>query len=425
MKKTLLPVLLCCTVAAFAQTREQWKSISTEIDPTAKTAIDEIVRRIGDKRVVAIGEETHGTADYYKFRYALTRKLIEEKGFTVFVLENPHEDMASLQAGLGNTPLDTLMRRHLFEIYQSAEMKEFLQWLQASPQGKKVKLAGCDDSFREVTPNLLQERLSKYNNAMLNELLADYALRGSMRAPQYYALPGKQRVVNSGKYNGAYDYFAETYSVVDRIDSIYRTLPEKDELAEDLIFHARSTFAMAPAALRDVYMSRDSLMAARINHYAKRAGAKVIVWAHNAHVAKKPVIEDIGRMGQELQIAHSGQFINIGLNSGDGSSYSYIKVRNINADHNFRDPIFQKELLPLKADSWNAAMQAYTKQSVLFDFSRAKPADKSAFETPKPYRFVGYGIEKSEDDSYFKSAPALLYDLVVFIPVTQHTKPIF
>ncbi|WP_341838927.1 hypothetical protein [Chitinophaga caseinilytica] len=137
MKKTLLPVLLCCTVAAFAQTPEQWKSISTEIDPTAKTAIDEIVRRIGDKRVVAIGEETHGTADYYKFRYALTRKLIEEKGFTVFVLENPHEDMASLQAGLGKAPLDTLMRRHLFEIYQSAEMKEFLQWLQASPQGKK------------------------------------------------------------------------------------------------------------------------------------------------------------------------------------------------------------------------------------------------------------------------------------------------
>ncbi len=110
------------------------------MDPASQKSIDAIVHRIGDKRVVAIGEETHGTGEYITFRHALTKRLIEKEGFTMVILENPHEDMVKLQADFGKVPLDTLMRRHLFEIYQTAEMKAFLQWVLT--EAKKVSPSG-------------------------------------------------------------------------------------------------------------------------------------------------------------------------------------------------------------------------------------------------------------------------------------------
>ncbi len=166
------------------------------------------------------------------------------------------------------------------------------------------------------------------------------------------------------------------------------------------------------------------MMAARVNYHVKEQGVKAVVWAHNAHIAKKPIIEDVGRMGELLDLTNPGKFFNIGLNSGDGS-YTYIKTLNINADHKFRDSAFHTQLLPLKAESWNAVMVQQSKKHTFYDFSRLQPADKSVFQEPKLYRFVGYNAERSADGSYFKTAPALLYDAVLFYPVTHHTQHLF
>lgn len=420
-----MPFFFCCSVSAYAQTPEQWKAISSDFQPASQKSIDALIRRIGDKRVVAIGEETHGTGDYQDFRNALTRRLVEKQGFTMVILENPHEDMVKLQADLGKVPLDTLMRRHLFEIYQTAEMKAFLEWVMAYTQkGKTLRLGGCDDSNRDVLPLMIKERLAKYDNAALNALLDDYIQRAMLHPTAYWALPGKQRVINSGR-NVLVDMMWESLDVALRIDSIYKTLPAKDPLVEELLFHLQGGLAQGPSVIKNRWvLSRDSMMAARVNYHSNVQGAKVVVWAHNAHVAKKPVIDDVGRMGEEIGIANPGRFFSIGLNCGEGT-YTYINTRAINADHRFRDSTFNKALLPLKPESWNAAMQQQTKRPTLFDFSRLQPAERSVFLEPKLYRFVGYNAEKNADGSYFKTAPALLYDAVIYYPVTHHTKHLF
>jgi erythromycin esterase-like protein len=48
---------------------------------------DALMDRIGDARIVLIGEASHGTYEFYHERARITRRLIVEKGFTAVAAE--------------------------------------------------------------------------------------------------------------------------------------------------------------------------------------------------------------------------------------------------------------------------------------------------------------------------------------------------
>lgn len=48
---------------------------------------DPLLEQVGDARVVLLGEATHGTHELYELRAELTRRLIEERGFTIVAVE--------------------------------------------------------------------------------------------------------------------------------------------------------------------------------------------------------------------------------------------------------------------------------------------------------------------------------------------------
>src|SRR3712207_1771329 len=54
--------------------------------------LDPLLDRIGDARIVAVGEASHGTAEYYAWRAALTRRLIEERGIGFVAVEGDWPD---------------------------------------------------------------------------------------------------------------------------------------------------------------------------------------------------------------------------------------------------------------------------------------------------------------------------------------------
>ena len=47
--------------------------------------LDPLLERIGEARCVLLGEASHGTSEYYTWRTAITRRLVEEKGVLVLV----------------------------------------------------------------------------------------------------------------------------------------------------------------------------------------------------------------------------------------------------------------------------------------------------------------------------------------------------
>src|SRR5262249_9688566 len=54
--------------------------------------LDPLLDRIGDARFVLLGEASHGTHEYYTWRFAITRRLIEEKGFSFIAVEGDWPD---------------------------------------------------------------------------------------------------------------------------------------------------------------------------------------------------------------------------------------------------------------------------------------------------------------------------------------------
>ena len=50
----------------------------------AKEVVDGIPE---DRRVVLLGESTHGTEEFYRVREAVTKRLVEERGFTAVLFE--------------------------------------------------------------------------------------------------------------------------------------------------------------------------------------------------------------------------------------------------------------------------------------------------------------------------------------------------
>lgn len=54
--------------------------------------LDPLLTAIGDARVVLLGEASHGTSEYYTWRAALSKRLIQEKGFNFIAVEGDWPD---------------------------------------------------------------------------------------------------------------------------------------------------------------------------------------------------------------------------------------------------------------------------------------------------------------------------------------------
>src|SRR5947208_16593648 len=55
---------------------------------------DGLLKLIGNARVVLVGEATHGTHEFYSERAAITKRLIDEKDFSVVAIEADWLDAA-------------------------------------------------------------------------------------------------------------------------------------------------------------------------------------------------------------------------------------------------------------------------------------------------------------------------------------------
>src|SRR5436305_11379335 len=54
--------------------------------------LDPLLEQIGEARYVLLGEASHGTAEYYTWRAALSKRLITEKGFSFLAVEGDWPD---------------------------------------------------------------------------------------------------------------------------------------------------------------------------------------------------------------------------------------------------------------------------------------------------------------------------------------------
>lgn len=420
MRSLLVSLVMILSLSATCQLLPA--TVITPIDKREKY-LDSLVAMIGNKRIVAIGEDTHGTGDFYDLRAAITERLIRQKGFTTVILENPHEDMLALQHQLATGNLDTLMRKHLFAIYQSKEMRNFLVWFRKqSAKKKNLKLAGSDDSFREILPQYMLEAAAKYNDTSLINMCHEFMLRQTLDVKSFYQQTGR---INKDTLPKSKDYMLATYRLLEQMDSLCISKKYNDPSLKELIFHAKTGYVYYERMAKKIGVSRDEIMGQRVNFHAADPSAKIIVWAHSAHIARYAwLAKEVGLMGATIAKQYPKDYFSIGLSGGAGS-YSYITTRMINADHDFKDTLFHAPLLPTATGSWNQQFNEARPAAFLVDFAKLSAGERAEWEKPRTIKMLGYGKEISADKDYYPVSLPQMFDALIFLKETHHTSALF
>lgn len=132
--------------------------------------LDNLLARIGDCRLVLLGEASHGTAEFYEMRARITRELIEKKGFNCIAVEADWPDATHIDHYIHGTEPDPLLESKPFSrfptwMWANHSVLEFTHWLKAHNEQidepeKQVGFYGLDlysmFSSMEVVLNYLE-----------------------------------------------------------------------------------------------------------------------------------------------------------------------------------------------------------------------------------------------------------------------------
>ena len=72
------------------------REVAEPVRGIAEIDFGAVLERIGDARVVLVGEASHGTSEFYATRAQLTKALIQHKGFTIVAAEADWPDAARI-----------------------------------------------------------------------------------------------------------------------------------------------------------------------------------------------------------------------------------------------------------------------------------------------------------------------------------------
>ncbi|MGW4569002.1 erythromycin esterase family protein [Streptomyces sp. NPDC004561] len=305
---------------------------------TGPASLDPLLERIGDARYVLLGEASHGTADYYQVRDALTRRLIEEKGFSFVAVEGDWPDCQAVHAsvvGAPDAPEDPAevlagFRRWPAWMWGNTDVAAFTRWLrrhnEGRPAGQRVGFFGLDvyslweslhavlGHLREHDPDHVEPALEAYH--CLEPYAEDphsYVLATRLTpegcAPQVVALLTelRQRAAQVTAADGPLAEFAarQNAEVLAGAERYYRAMLDSGPESWNI---------------RDRHMADtlDRLM----EHHGP--GAKAVVWAHNTHIgdARATDMADTGmiNVGQLVRERHMGDgVVLVGFGSYTGT----------------------------------------------------------------------------------------------------------
>ncbi|MFI7583733.1 erythromycin esterase family protein [Kocuria sp. M1N1S27] len=302
--------------------------------------LDRLVERCAGARFVCVGEASHGTHEYYRWRALLSRRLVEEHGFAWIGVEGDWPDCWRLDRwvrGRADQDLDARSVLDGFErwptwMWANEEVAEFLDWLREEnarrPSREQVGFYGLDvyslwDSLREIVswlersaPEALPVALRAWQCFVpFHEDPHEYArsmriVPESCEADVVALLAEVRRRALDGTEGdpGALDdALNATLNAMVAVDAerYYRTMVRGDRPSWNV---------------RDEHMAEIADMLSR--HHGP--GSKGLVWEHNSHVgdARATDMLDAGlvSVGQLLRERHARQeVVLVGLASWAGT----------------------------------------------------------------------------------------------------------
>ncbi|WP_432543471.1 erythromycin esterase family protein [Kineococcus sp. SYSU DK002] len=271
----------------------------------ASTSGAEPADRDHTRRVLALGEPNHGSREVFALKSRLIVEAARAGGLTHVAMEASTDRCLPLGEYVAGRRAwdDSLLLDIGFWTWRTEEVRDLLHALRAHNDSgaSPVAFVGVDPQLPTASAEMVRAALQRAGtlDAASTRLLDILSL---MRVGD--ALP-----------SGAAHLLRDITAHLDTEEEVcaFAALGDAARLAS-----GEAGFAAVAA--------RDALMAERVLRLVQAPGARVAVWAHNAHVAKRPYGGGrVRSMGQHLAEALGPRYWALGVFAGSGSFRAYTR----------------------------------------------------------------------------------------------------
>lgn len=253
----------------------------------SEASFDRLISSLKDKRVVMLGESTHGTEEFYQLRSAISKKLIKDHGFKFIAVEGDWPDASRLnryiRKGEGGTAKDVLVanRRWPTWMWSNEQVVELAEWMKTtsaefygldvySMQESMAEVLNYVDKFHSHLSKEVRDRYACFDPYAGNEISYARSLFKNPSGCEDEVVLNLQRILNLRMRIAQTDEAAffdaeQNARIVANAESYYRAMVQADSSSWNI---------------------RDGHMLETLDRLLERhgEGAKGIVWAHNTHI---------------------------------------------------------------------------------------------------------------------------------------------
>ncbi len=308
---------------------------------------DPLIDMVGNARIVLLGEASHGTHEFYRERALITKRLIEEKGFSLVAVEGDWPECYHVNQwvrGASGSASDALGAFTAYPTWMwgNFDVLHFIEWLRRHndaltpdgrpppdgrlpPEGHKVGFYGLD--LYSVFSSM--EAVIKYLESVDSEAARVASQRYACFEPfsgnkDLYAYSAGLGIVQGCEAEAVsmlqeLRRKREDYIPISPDDSYFYALMSAT-VARDGERYYRAMYGgdVNSWNLRDVHMTNT------LDHLLEHFGpeTRAVIWEHNTHVGDFRATagaDGMVNVGQLVRERHPGEFVAVGFGTYQGS----------------------------------------------------------------------------------------------------------
>ncbi|MDQ0142314.1 erythromycin esterase family protein [Cupriavidus necator] len=387
---------------------------------------------LGGFRVVLLGESTHGTAEFYHARAALTAHLVARHGFRIIAVEADWPDAAAVDryvrdrppqpAETPGTAAGAAFTRFPVWMWRNLEVARFIRWLRAHnaahPPARRAGFFGLDIYSLGASMAAVLAYLEGVDPLAAQAARERYAcLEPWRRDPARYG-----RAVLHGTHADCEDAVVQQLQALLDKRLAYARAGHEDFLdaAQNarLVASAERYYRVMYHGSDDSWNLRDTHMFETLSHLLQAHGpdSRAVVWAHNSHIGDASQTEmgtSHGQLniGQLCREAFGDTAALVGFSTYDGT---------VAAATSWDGPMEIKQVKPARPDSYEHLFHAAALAQGwidLRDAGGAVQADLRATLMPaRQERFIGviYRPETELQSHYARAVLPRQFDLLAW-----------
>ncbi len=410
----------------------------------AASDYDALLAHIADKRLVLLGEASHGTHEFYRARAEITRRLVTEHNFNIVAVEADFPDAARINRfvrGVGGDPdADAALadfRRFPRWMWRNRDVLDFVAWLRE--HNDRQPNAEAKVGFYGIDLYSLHSSIGAVL-AYLDRVDPEAAARARSRYDCFEHFEDSQ----------AYGYAASAGHTEPCEDAVVAQLVELQRRARELaardgreaaedFFTAEQNARLVQNAeeyYRSMFRGRVSSWNLRDRHMAETleaiaryaewrgAEARIVVWAHNSHLGDARAT-DMGAGGEW----NVGQLVRERFGKERAALVGFTTYAGtVTAADDWGDEPGYKLVRPGMKDSYEELFHRVAKNGTQNFFLTWKQGDEIAelLRAPRLERAIGviYRPATERHSHYFQARLAEQFDAVIHFDASQAVHPL-